>query len=293
MRALIAILALVAGLVLAARLLWAEYDAEEPRAVEVEVEPAPEPDSGPLDRERETDASPDASRRDGPPEDAPPLRQEEPDETPDADDAGADSPDDAGQPPREAPLPPVEEDSPYRPLDADEADETGEETPADDESGAEGGADSAGAPADLIIPVEGVEADELYDSWNDARGEERSHQGLDIHAEAGTPVLAAADGEIVKFFDSVPGGTTIYQMSEDKDFIYYYAHLQKRENGLSEGDAVSQGDVIGYVGSSGNAGETPHLHFEIQRSEDGESWWRGDAINPFDVLSGEAPLRRE
>lgn len=250
MRALIAILALIAGLVLAARLLWAEYEAEEPRAIEVKVEPAPE--------------------------DAPPLQQEEPDNTPDTDETDAGSPDDAGQPPEEALLPP---------LGAEETDET---APAGEESEAEGDADSAGVPTNLIIPVQGVEAGDLYDSWGDARGEQRSHEGLDIHAEAGTPVLAAADGEIVKFFDSIPGGTTIYQMSEDRNFIYYYAHLESRENGVSEGDRVRQGDVIGYVGSTGNAGETPHLHFEIQRSEDGRSWWRGDAINPFDVLSGEA-----
>ncbi len=286
MRALIAILALVAGLVLAARLLWAEYETEEPRAIEVEAPPA-------LDADRQTNAPAEPTLEAGLPEDTPPLRQAQPDEdpVPDSEDEDADteSPGAAGQPPQEAPLPPVEGDSPYRPLDAeqDDAEEADDDAPASRNEEPGRGAASGETPAGLIIPVEGVEADDLYDSWGDARGAERSHQGLDIHAEAGTPVLAAADGEIVKFFDSAPGGTTIYQMSEDSDFIYYYAHLQKRENSVSEGDDIEQGDVIGYVGSTGNAGETPHLHFEIQRSEDGKSWWRGDAINPFDVLSGE------
>lgn len=141
----------------------------------------------------------------------------------------------------------------------------------------------------LIVPVRRVSMDALTDTWGAARGEGRTHEGIDIMAPQGAPVLAAADGEIVRFWNSERGGVSVYQADANGENIYYYAHLNAYANGLKEGDRVRQGDVIGYVGQTGNA-STPHLHFEIHSTEDAERWWSGEAVNPYPYLtSGEAP----
>jgi murein DD-endopeptidase MepM/ murein hydrolase activator NlpD len=141
----------------------------------------------------------------------------------------------------------------------------------------------------LIVPVAGVAAGALTDTWGATRAQGRTHQGIDILAASGTPVRAAADGRIVKFFDSVRGGVTIYQYDTSERFVYYYGHLRRRAPGLAEGDVVRQGDVIGYVGMSGNA-PVPHLHFEIQRLTPERHWWEADAMNPYPLLvAGRAP----
>jgi peptidoglycan LD-endopeptidase LytH len=143
---------------------------------------------------------------------------------------------------------------------------------------------------ELIIPVSGVQRRQLSDTWGQARSEGRTHEGIDILAAQGTPVLAAADGRIVKFFDSVRGGTTIYQFDRSERFVYYYAHLSARAAGLAEGDQVRQGQVIAYVGMTGNA-PIPHLHFEIERLGPEHRWWRAEAMNPFPLLmTGRAPV---
>ncbi len=119
----------------------------------------------------------------------------------------------------------------------------------------------------------------------DSRSQGRVHNAIDIIAPLGTPVLAAADGEIAKFFDSQRGGITIYQRSADGHFIYYYAHLQKRADNLREGDFVKQGTVLGYVGDTGNAGAgNYHLHFSITIPSDPKRIFDGDEINPFSLL---------
>jgi murein DD-endopeptidase MepM/ murein hydrolase activator NlpD len=130
----------------------------------------------------------------------------------------------------------------------------------------------------------------LSDTWGHSRSEGRAHEGIDIMASEGTRVLAVADGRIVKFFDSVRGGVTIYQFDERERFVYYYAHLRARARGLAEGDRVRQGEVIGYVGQTGNA-PVPHLHFEIQRLGPQRQWWVADSINPFPYLvAGRPPV---
>jgi murein DD-endopeptidase MepM/ murein hydrolase activator NlpD len=144
--------------------------------------------------------------------------------------------------------------------------------------------------ARLIVPVRGVVRRDLADTWGDTRSDGRSHEGIDIMAPSGTPVLAVADGRIVKFFDSVRGGVTIYQFDRTERFVYYYAHLNARAAGLAEGDQVWQGQVIGYVGTSGNA-PVPHLHFEIQRLGAERRWWEADAMNPYPFLMTGAPPR--
>jgi murein DD-endopeptidase MepM/ murein hydrolase activator NlpD len=141
-------------------------------------------------------------------------------------------------------------------------------------------------PSDtLMIPVKGIKREQLQDTYNDSRSEGRTHNAIDIMAPPGTPVVAAADGEIAKFFDSKLGGITIYQYSVDKKIVYYYAHLQKRSDNLREKDFVKRGDIIGYVGDTGNAGAgNYHLHFSVYEIQSPERYWEGNNINPFDLL---------
>lgn len=137
----------------------------------------------------------------------------------------------------------------------------------------------------LIIPVVGVRPDQLQDTFADARSEGRAHDAIDIPAPAGTSVVAAADGEIIKLFQSERGGTTIYQLSPDKKLVFYYAHLQGYPDGLFVGKFVHQGEVIGYVGDTGNAGAgNYHLHFSIAVLADPKRYWEGFNINPYPLL---------
>ena len=142
-------------------------------------------------------------------------------------------------------------------------------------------------PFGLIIPVSGVAADALVDTYADARSAGRSHDAIDIMAPAGTPVLAVADGHVEKLFNSDRGGLTIYQFEPSGRYAYYYAHLDSYAPGLHEKQQVRQGDVIGYVGSTGNASpEAPHLHFAIFALGPEKQWWKGTAINPYPLLGG-------
>jgi len=139
----------------------------------------------------------------------------------------------------------------------------------------------------LLIPVSGVTAAQLSDTYTDARGQGRSHDAIDIMAPTGTPVVAVDDGVIVKLFNSKPGGLTIYQFDDDAELAYYYAHLDRYAEGLGEGQSVARGDVIGYVGFTGNANPAgPHLHFAIFILGPEKNWWQGTAINPYRHLVG-------
>lgn len=138
---------------------------------------------------------------------------------------------------------------------------------------------------ELIIPVAGVRPDQLIDTYDDARSEGRVHDAIDIMAPAGTPVFAATAGKILKMSQSDRGGTTIYQLSADEKTVYYYAHLQSYAAGLAEGNIVRQGDVIAYVGDTGNAGVgNYHLHFSIAAVSDPARYWEGTNINPYPLL---------
>jgi peptidoglycan LD-endopeptidase LytH len=141
----------------------------------------------------------------------------------------------------------------------------------------------------LIVPVAGVRPDQLLDTYSDARSEGRTHDAIDIPAAAETPVLAAADGKIVKLFQSERGGTTIYQLSANQEMIFYYAHLSHYAEGLAEGNLVKQGEVIAYVGDTGNAGAgNYHLHFSISLVTDPKRYWEGTNINPYPLLQNRA-----
>jgi murein DD-endopeptidase MepM/ murein hydrolase activator NlpD len=140
-------------------------------------------------------------------------------------------------------------------------------------------------PTGLIIPVAGVRAAQLRDNYVDARGEGRTHNALDIMAARSTPVVAAADGEIARLFYSDRGGITIYQWSADRQYIFYYAHLERYVEGLAAGRKVRQGETIGYVGDTGNAGTgNYHLHFSIWLVTDPKRYWEGLNINPYPLL---------
>lgn len=137
----------------------------------------------------------------------------------------------------------------------------------------------------LLIPVQGKTPADLDDTFTDARSEGRSHDAIDIMAAAGTPVLAVADGQVEKLFDSERGGLTIYQFEPSGQYAYYYAHLQRYADGLAEKQTVRRGQVIGYVGSTGNASpQAPHLHFAIFVLGKERHWWEGTAINPYPLL---------
>lgn len=141
------------------------------------------------------------------------------------------------------------------------------------------------APGALIIPVAGVRPDQLLDTFSDARSEGRVHDAIDIAAPRGTPVLAAAEGTILKLFYGERGGITIYQLSKDNKFIYYYAHLDRYAEGLTEGHFAKQGEIIAYVGDTGNAGAgNYHLHFSIALTSDPRRYWEGVNINPYPLL---------
>ena len=142
-------------------------------------------------------------------------------------------------------------------------------------------------PDALLIPVAGVRAAQLTDTFNDSRDGTRRHEALDIMAARGTPVLATSDGTVAKLFTSVPGGLTIYEFDPTSTYAYYYAHLDHYAPGLAEGKAIKRGDVIAYVGSTGNASaDAPHLHFAIFVLGPEKQWWKGTAIDPYPLLAG-------
>jgi murein DD-endopeptidase MepM/ murein hydrolase activator NlpD len=149
-------------------------------------------------------------------------------------------------------------------------------------------ADAIGVLArrDLLLPVEGVAARQLQDTFNDSRAVGRRHDAIDIMAPRGREVRAVDDGTIAKLFTSNAGGLTIYQFDPTQTFSYYYAHLDRYASGLAEHQPVQRGQLLGYVGSTGNASaDAPHLHFAIARLGTDRAWWKGDPINPYPLLA--------
>jgi murein DD-endopeptidase MepM/ murein hydrolase activator NlpD len=136
----------------------------------------------------------------------------------------------------------------------------------------------------LQMPVDGVSPNQLVRQFSDARSGHK-HEAIDILAPRNTPVRAVEDGTIARLFISKAGGITVYQFDPSGAFCYYYAHLERYADGLREGQSVSRGQLLGYVGTSGNAPkDTPHLHFAIFRLTEQKRWWEGTPIDPYDVL---------
>ena len=140
----------------------------------------------------------------------------------------------------------------------------------------------------LIVPVQGVAKGQLRDTYAEARGgaeATRAHEALDILAPRGTPVLSAADGKLMRLFDSWTGGLMVYAADPSDRFILLYGHLERYAPGLRDGMPLKQGQVIGYVGTTGNAPlGTPHLHFGILRGKPSANWSRGTPVNPYTLL---------
>ena len=137
----------------------------------------------------------------------------------------------------------------------------------------------------LAVPVQGIAPEKLVRSYHETRGGNREHEAIDILAPTGTPVIAVEDGTIAKLFVSKAGGITVYQFDPGKEYSYYYAHLDRYADGLKEGATVHRGQVLGYVGVSGNAPKnTPHLHFAVFRLTPEKQWWQGTPIDPYDIL---------
>ena len=138
----------------------------------------------------------------------------------------------------------------------------------------------------LEMPLQGLKRHDLRDTFSEMRGGTRRHEALDILAPRNTPVLAVEDGRVAKLFLSKAGGLTVYQFDPTSTYAYYYAHLERYADGLKDGDRVERGQVIGYVGTSGNAPpDTPHLHFAIFKLTEEKRWWKGRAIDPYPILT--------
>ncbi|HVF39373.1 MAG TPA: M23 family metallopeptidase [Gemmatimonadaceae bacterium] len=158
-----------------------------------------------------------------------------------------------------------------------------------------GSSTPAVSPADLltlrnqapVIPVAGVTAAKLIDSFDDMRGGTRRHNAIDIMAARNTPVVAAAGGSVLKLHNSAAGGLTIYTTDVSQRYVFMYGHLESFRPGIKEGASVNRGEIIGFVGSSGNASPVaPHLHFAIYRNDDLKGWWKGTPLNPFLIYRG-------
>jgi peptidoglycan LD-endopeptidase LytH len=136
----------------------------------------------------------------------------------------------------------------------------------------------------LRLPIDGISVESLKGGFDERRGN-RPHEAVDILAPRNTPILAVENGTIAKLFNSKAGGLTVYQYDPTGRLAYYYAHLERYADGLRERQAVVQGEVLGYVGTSGNApANTPHLHFAVFELDDTRRWWKGKAIDPYLVF---------
>jgi murein DD-endopeptidase MepM/ murein hydrolase activator NlpD len=129
----------------------------------------------------------------------------------------------------------------------------------------------------IAMPLEDVSRKEVADTWGAPRGTGRRHEGQDIFAPLGTPILSATNGYIYKIGENNLGGQTVSVISSGGR-VYYYAHLDRYAKGIEVGDRVSTRSVLGYVGTTGNAqGTPPHLHFGI--------YTLTGAINPLPLLT--------
>jgi len=111
------------------------------------------------------------------------------------------------------------------------------------------------------------------------------HEAIDIISPRGTPVFAVVPGTIRKLFLSRPGGLTIYLFDKQERFCYYYGHLDAYHQDLRQGDKVKAGELLAYVGSTGNADpRVPHLHMAIFELGPEKKWWNGTPLNPYPLL---------
>ena len=147
------------------------------------------------------------------------------------------------------------------------------------------GDDDVLAGRGLLFPLKDATRAVLRDNFDEVHGGHR-HEALDIMAPRGTPVVAVDGGRVAKLFTSAAGGITVYQFDRDEKYVYYYAHLDHYAKGVAEGRWLDRGEVLGYVGTTGNAPpNAPHLHFTIFRLGPDKRWWKGKAVNPYPYLA--------
>jgi murein DD-endopeptidase MepM/ murein hydrolase activator NlpD len=141
-----------------------------------------------------------------------------------------------------------------------------------------------------MVPVEGIRPDQVRDSFYEARDGQRTHLATDIMAPRGTPVLSASAGRVIRMSQNTLGGITVYTLDESGKFVVYYAHLDKYSDRVTVGLELKPGDLLGYVGTSGNAPpDTPHLHFQAMKVKAGNKpWWSGTPVDvrPFFRIEG-------
>ena len=144
----------------------------------------------------------------------------------------------------------------------------------------------ADAPATRIrLPIDGIDVESFKNGFTERRGGERPHEAVDMMAPRNTPVHAVVNGTIAKLFTSKQGGLTVYQFDPEGHLCYYYAHLDRYADGLKDGQTIVQGDVIGYVGTTGNAPPgAPHLHFAVFELGTDKRWWQGRPLDPYTVF---------
>jgi murein DD-endopeptidase MepM/ murein hydrolase activator NlpD len=144
----------------------------------------------------------------------------------------------------------------------------------------------------LIVPVPGVRAVDVPDTYHEMRGGTRRHEAVDIPAPRGTPVLSTDDGRVVKLHTSADGGLMVYTEDPSRHYVYYYAHLDRYRPGLAEAQPVAKGDTIGFVGTTGNAPPNlPHLHFGIGRMDSTRRWWKVIPLDPRPILIASEEMR--
>lgn len=139
----------------------------------------------------------------------------------------------------------------------------------------------------IMIPVAGADPGKLEDSFKDPRDGDRVHRAIDIMAPRGTPILSADDGKILRMTTSTLGGISMYAVDPSSRLVYYYAHMDRYNDGMSPGRNIMKGDTLGFVGTTGNAPKNlPHLHFQVMKWPSDGKYWNGEPIDPFEVLGG-------
>jgi murein DD-endopeptidase MepM/ murein hydrolase activator NlpD len=145
---------------------------------------------------------------------------------------------------------------------------------------------------EIAMPLDGIDPATLHSNFDERRGGgTRRHQALDIMSPRGTPIRSAAAGRVLKLFHSADGGNMVYAADSSERFVLMYAHLDRYQPGLTDSTRLTRGQIVGYVGSTGNASpNAPHLHFAIARSADVKHWSRGKAIDPLPILQARCAM---
>ena len=141
----------------------------------------------------------------------------------------------------------------------------------------------------LMVPVEGITPAQIPDTYWAKRDGNRLHRASDIMAAKGTPVVAPTGGVVLRIGRNATGGIVVYTTDAERRFVFYHAHLDRVAESLRDGEAIAQGELQGYVGTTGNApANAPHLHFQVMRMPNDNRYWEGMPIDarPFLVQTG-------